>query len=62
MQSVVTKVTADFDRWALLKANEPLITLLQAMWRSILVRRVFRERLQYLRENEPSAVKLQVNW
>lgn len=62
IQSVVTKVTADFDRWALLKANEPLITLLQAMWRSILVRRVFRERLQYLRENEPSAVKLQAHW
>ncbi|XP_065909989.1 ras GTPase-activating-like protein IQGAP1 [Dysidea avara] len=62
IQTVVTKVTADFDRWALLKSNEPLVTLLQAMWKSILVRRAFRARLQYLRDNEASATKMQAYW
>ncbi len=41
-QAVVTKVTADYDRWALLKANEPLITQLQAHWKGALIRREFR--------------------
>ena len=62
IQSVITKVTADFDRWTLLEANEPLVVQLQARWRGILVRRAFQARLQYLRENEGSAVALQANW
>ena len=62
IQSVITKVTADFDRWTLLEANEPLVVQLQARWRGILVRKAFQARLQYLRENEGSAVALQANW
>ena len=62
MQSVITKVTADFDRWTLLKANEPLVIQLQARWRGMLVRRAHQARLQYLRENADSAVALQAHW
>ena len=51
----VTNVTADYDRWALLKANEPLITQLQAYWKGALVRRAFSSRLDYLRAHEQQA-------
>ena len=62
MQAVVTKVTADFDRWTLMQANEPLIVQLQANWRGLLVRRPFQDRLAYLRSNQDRAVKLQATW
>ena len=58
----MTKVTADFDRWALLKANEPLIVSLQSHWRGALVRRPFIKRMDYLKSHEKEAVKLQAQW
>lgn len=61
VQAIVTKVTTDYDRWALLKANEPLIVTLQGWWRGALVRKSTRERLNYLREQEPHVVKLQAH-
>ena len=61
-QAVVTNVTADYDRWALLKANEPLITQLQAHWKGALIRRAFSSRLDYLRAHEQQAVTLQAQW
>ena len=59
---MVTKVTADYDRWTLMKANEPLIVQLQSHWRGALVRRPFRERMEYLRAHEAQAVQLQAHW
>ena len=58
----MTKVTADYDRWTLMKANEPLIVQLQSHWRGALVRRPFRERMEYLRAHEAQAVQLQAHW
>ena len=62
IQSAITKVTADFDRWTLLEANTPLVVQLQARWRGMLVRRTYQARLQYLRDNADSAVALQAHW
>jgi hypothetical protein len=62
IQTVVTKVTADYDRWALLKSNEPLVIQLQARWRGIMVRKAFHSRMQYLKENVPSVVTIQAHW
>ena len=58
---IVTKVTADYDRWTLLKSNEPLIIHLQSCWRGIVVRRVYRDRLEYLRAHEKEVVVLQAH-
>ena len=59
---MVTKVTADFDRWTLMQSNEPLIVQLQAHWRGILVRRPYQERLSYLQSHKDKAVQLQAHW
>lgn len=59
-QVVVTKVTADYDRWALLKSNEPLIIQLQARLRGAKCRRAFSSRVDYLKAHEEQAVQLQV--
>lgn len=59
-QMVVTKVTADYDRWTLLKSNEPLITLLQARLRGRQCRNSFLSRMDYLKAHEQQAVTLQV--
>ena len=60
-QVVVTKVTADYDRWALLKSNEPLIVQLQARLRGAKCRKAFTSRVDYLKAHEEQAVKLQVH-
>ena len=62
VQAVVTKVTADFDRWTLMQANEPLIVHLQATWRGVMVRRPYQDRLNYLQSHQEQAVKLQAYW
>ena len=61
-QNVVTKVTADYDRWTLMQSNEPLIVQLQSYWRGTLVRRPYQERLNYLQSNQDKAVRLQAYW
>lgn len=53
-------MTAEYNREQLWLANEPLIILLQAQIRGYLARRALAERLEYLRQQEPSVVKLQV--
>ena len=57
----MTKVTADYDRWALLKSNEPLIIQLQARLRGNQCRKAFSSRLDYLKAHEQQAVTLQVS-
>ncbi|KAL2092383.1 hypothetical protein ACEWY4_012181 [Coilia grayii] len=60
IQSTVGSVTAEYNREQLWLANEPLIILLQARIRGYLVRRAHAERLEYLRQQEPNVVRLQV--
>uniref|UniRef100_A0A672QDG1 Ras GTPase-activating-like protein IQGAP1 n=1 Tax=Sinocyclocheilus grahami TaxID=75366 RepID=A0A672QDG1_SINGR len=60
IQSVLSSVTAEYNREQLWLANEALIIQLQALIRGYLVRRAHNDRLKYLRKQEPSVIKLQV--
>lgn len=59
-QSVVGSVTAEYNREQLWLANEALVTQLQARVRGYLVRRAHAQRLDFLRQQEPHVVRLQV--
>ena len=61
-KAVVTKTTADYDRWTLLKANEPTIVQMQSFWRGIMVRKEYRKKRQFLKEHEKEIVKIQAVW
>uniref|UniRef100_A0A8B9L5A6 IQ motif containing GTPase activating protein 2 n=1 Tax=Astyanax mexicanus TaxID=7994 RepID=A0A8B9L5A6_ASTMX len=61
IQGVVSSLTAEYNREQLWLANEPLIIQLQACTRGYLVRRAYRERLEYLQQQEPRVIKLQVH-
>uniref|UniRef100_A0A8C1CH05 IQ motif containing GTPase activating protein 2 n=1 Tax=Cyprinus carpio carpio TaxID=630221 RepID=A0A8C1CH05_CYPCA len=60
IQSVLSSVTAEYNREQLWLANEPFIIRLQALIRGYLVRRAHNERLEYLRKQEPSVIRLQL--
>ncbi|XP_036453968.1 ras GTPase-activating-like protein IQGAP2 isoform X2 [Colossoma macropomum] len=62
IQSVVSSVTAEYNREQLWLANEPLIIQLQACIRGYLVRRAYNDRVAYLRQQEPRVIKLQASW
>uniref|UniRef100_G3P6Y9 IQ motif containing GTPase activating protein 2 n=1 Tax=Gasterosteus aculeatus aculeatus TaxID=481459 RepID=G3P6Y9_GASAC len=62
IQSVVSCVTAEYNREQLWMANERLVTQLQAMTRGYLVRKKHAKRMEYLRQQEPHVVKLQACW
>uniref|UniRef100_A0A8C1PSS8 IQ motif containing GTPase activating protein 2 n=1 Tax=Cyprinus carpio TaxID=7962 RepID=A0A8C1PSS8_CYPCA len=62
IQSVLSSVTAEYNREQLWLANEPFIIRLQALIRGYLVRRAHNERLEYLRKQEPSVIRLQASW
>uniref|UniRef100_A0A672QF68 Ras GTPase-activating-like protein IQGAP1 n=1 Tax=Sinocyclocheilus grahami TaxID=75366 RepID=A0A672QF68_SINGR len=62
IQSVLSSVTAEYNREQLWLANEALIIQLQALIRGYLVRRAHNDRLKYLRKQEPSVIKLQASW
>lgn len=57
---IVSRVTVEYNREQLWLANESLIIQLQARTRGYLVRRAYNDRLKYLKQQEPSVVKLQV--
>lgn len=59
-QSVVSGVTTAYNREQLWLANESLITKLQARCRGYLVRKGLRQRMEYLKSNEPAATNIQV--
>lgn len=59
-QSVVGGVTAEYNREQLWLANETLVTQLQARIRGYLVRRAHAQRLDYLVQQQPHVVRLQV--
>ncbi|KAL6114330.1 iqgap2 [Pungitius sinensis] len=62
IQSVVSCVTAEYNREQLWMANEHLVTQLQARTRGYLVRKKHAKRMDYLRQQEPHVVKLQACW
>uniref|UniRef100_A0A8C8HBP2 IQ motif containing GTPase activating protein 2 n=1 Tax=Oncorhynchus tshawytscha TaxID=74940 RepID=A0A8C8HBP2_ONCTS len=62
IQSVVGRVTAEYNREQLWFANEALVTQLQARVRGYLVRRAHVQRLDFLRQQEPHVVRLQASW
>ena len=53
-------MTADYDRWTLLKSNEALITQLQARLRGNQCRKAFCSRLDFLKAHEQQTITLQV--
>uniref|UniRef100_A0A4W6GA13 IQ motif containing GTPase activating protein 2 n=1 Tax=Lates calcarifer TaxID=8187 RepID=A0A4W6GA13_LATCA len=58
-QTVVSSVTAEYNREQLWLANESFVTQLQARIRGYLVRKRHAQRMEYLRQQEPHVVKLQ---
>uniref|UniRef100_A0A3Q3XK56 Uncharacterized protein n=1 Tax=Mola mola TaxID=94237 RepID=A0A3Q3XK56_MOLML len=62
IQSVVSSVTADYNREQLWLANESLVTQLQARIRGYLVRKKHAQRMDYLHQQEPHVIKLQACW
>jgi len=59
-QSVVSGVTTAYNREQLWLANESLITKLQARCRGYLVRKAHKDRLDFLKSQEPSVTCIQV--
>lgn len=59
-QTVVSHVTAEYNREQLWLANESFVTQLQARIRGYLVRKKHAQRMEYLRQQEPYVVALQV--
>ncbi|CAN9513310.1 unnamed protein product [Ophioblennius macclurei] len=62
IQSIVSCVTADYNRGQMWLANEYLVTQLQARIRGHLVRKKYAQRKDYLQHQEPHVVKLQACW
>ncbi|GAB0200906.1 ras GTPase-activating-like protein IQGAP3 [Grus japonensis] len=62
IQSVITRVTAAYDRERLWASNVAFVVRLQARLRGFLVRREFAARRHVLREQQPAAVRIQACW
>ncbi|XP_029017889.1 ras GTPase-activating-like protein IQGAP2 isoform X2 [Betta splendens] len=62
IQSVVSCVTAEYNREQLWLANESFVTQLQARFRGYLVRTKCAQRKEYLHQQEPHVIKLQASW
>ncbi|KAB5525981.1 hypothetical protein PHYPO_G00146450 [Pangasianodon hypophthalmus] len=62
IQSVVSGVTAAYNREQLWLANESLIAKLQARCRGFLVRRNMKERIKFLQSQDPAIKRIQAHW
>ncbi|KAF5906571.1 ras GTPase-activating-like protein IQGAP1, partial [Clarias magur] len=62
IQSVVSGVTAAYNREQLWLANESLIAKMQARCRGFLVRRNLKERLSFLETQDPAIRRIQAHW
>lgn len=60
LKNVVSCVTAEYNRGQLWLASESFVIQLQARIRGYLVRKRHGQRMEYLRQQEPHVVKLQV--
>uniref|UniRef100_A0A7N6FDM6 IQ motif containing GTPase activating protein 1 n=1 Tax=Anabas testudineus TaxID=64144 RepID=A0A7N6FDM6_ANATE len=61
-QSVVSGVTTAYNREQLWLANETLITKLQARCRGYLVRNGLKQRMDFLKSQEPAVTCIQAHW
>ncbi|XP_061831055.1 ras GTPase-activating-like protein IQGAP1 [Nerophis lumbriciformis] len=62
IQSVVSRVTTTYNREQLWLANESLITKLQARCRGYLARKALKERMHFLKSQEPAVTRIQAHW
>uniref|UniRef100_A0A673C0J9 IQ motif containing GTPase activating protein 1 n=1 Tax=Sphaeramia orbicularis TaxID=375764 RepID=A0A673C0J9_9TELE len=62
IQSVISGVTTAYNREQLWLANENLITKLQAHCRGYLVRRGLKERISFLKSQDPAVTCIQAHW
>uniref|UniRef100_A0AAQ4QAR5 IQ motif containing GTPase activating protein 1 n=1 Tax=Gasterosteus aculeatus aculeatus TaxID=481459 RepID=A0AAQ4QAR5_GASAC len=62
IQSVVSGVTTAYNREQLWRANESLIARLQARCRGYLVRNGIKERLSFLKSQDPAVTRIQAHW
>nr|KAI8756299.1 ras GTPase-activating-like protein IQGAP1 isoform X2 [Biomphalaria glabrata] len=62
LQRVVSEVTAKHDREMLFKANEGLITKIQANMRGHLARKAYKERVNFMKKQLPAIIKIQACW
>ncbi|XP_041645206.1 ras GTPase-activating-like protein IQGAP1 isoform X2 [Cheilinus undulatus] len=62
IQAVVSGVTSAYNREQLWLANETLITKLQARCRGYLVRKNLKERMDFLKTQEPAVTRIQAHW
>ncbi|XP_072038418.1 ras GTPase-activating-like protein IQGAP1 isoform X2 [Amphiura filiformis] len=59
VQAILTRVTADYDRGLLFKANEDKIVLLQSHTRGVLARKAYQERLDFIKRQLPAIIRIQ---
>ncbi|MEQ2163440.1 hypothetical protein GOODEAATRI_030204, partial [Goodea atripinnis] len=62
IQGVVSGVTTAYNREQLWLANETLITKLQARCRGYLVRNGLKERMNFLKSQDPAVTCIQAHW
>uniref|UniRef100_A0A669B4D6 IQ motif containing GTPase activating protein 1 n=1 Tax=Oreochromis niloticus TaxID=8128 RepID=A0A669B4D6_ORENI len=62
IQGVVSGVTTAYNREQLWLANETLITKLQARCRGYLVRKGQKERMEFLKSQDPAVTCIQAHW
>ena len=60
LQAVVSRQTAEYDRWTYMQSNEPTIVKLQAHWKGYLARKAYEERLHFMKEQLPAIIRIQV--
>jgi len=60
LQGVLTEVTDARNREMLFAANEDFIIKVQALGRGYITRKRFKDRREYLHNQEPAVVKIQV--
>ena len=58
---MISRVTAQYDRWVHMQSNEPLIVKLQANWKGYLARKAYKERRTFIKEHLPAIIKIQVD-
>ncbi|GCB74694.1 hypothetical protein scyTo_0003785 [Scyliorhinus torazame] len=62
IQDITGRLTDNYHRKQLWLANENRIVCLQARARGYLVRKAYKERMNYLHKQEPSTIRLQSSW
>ncbi|RUS77832.1 hypothetical protein EGW08_014406 [Elysia chlorotica] len=62
IQRIVSEVTAKHDREMLFKANENLITKIQAHVRGHNARKAYKERVDFMTKQLPAILKIQAHW